>query len=215
MWIFRSDLVPRRLLRGKRSQKRDLWFGMPLKRKVFIKHMNVLEWFGYRCDCADEYNPTYYCFESYGSKNDCPRSILTLKRLLVWLYLEEGNVWLWMWLLRSDFASLMTANRTLAPKITALKDLALKSTAFKAIAQYMTSRLIPRCPSPCQMSCPRVWIVVGYWVTTLRLPHTQLFHHYDEGLMCPVLIVNMRYYMLWGERLTLPASTSAFLPTVW
>ncbi len=34
----------------------------------------------------------------------------------------------------------MTANRTLAPKITALKDLALKRTAFKAIAQYMTSK---------------------------------------------------------------------------
>ncbi len=43
------------------------------------------------------------------------KSILTLKRLLVWLYREEGKVWLWMWLLRSDFASLMTANRTLAP----------------------------------------------------------------------------------------------------
>jgi hypothetical protein len=42
-------------------------------------------------------------------------------------------------LLRSDFASFMTANRTLTPKITAWKDLALKSTAFKAIAQYMTS----------------------------------------------------------------------------
>ncbi len=89
------------------------------KSKVFIKHMNVLEWFGYRCDCADEYNPTHcyesptycyatyptYCFESNGSKNDCSRSILTLKKLLVWLYLEEGRVRLWMWLLRSDFAS--------------------------------------------------------------------------------------------------------------
>ncbi len=109
MWMFRSDLVPRkRLLWRKRSQKRDLWLGMPLKRKVFIKHMNDLEWFGYRCDCADEYNQTFYCFESYGSKNDCSRSILTFKRLLVWLYLEEGKVWFWMWLLRSDFASLMT-----------------------------------------------------------------------------------------------------------
>ncbi len=119
--------------------KRLFWIGMALKRKALIPHMNVLEWFGYRCDCADEYNPTIYCFESYGSKNDCSRSILTLKRLFVWLYLEEGKVWLWMWLLRSDFASLMTAHRTLAPKITAFKGLALKSTAFKAIAQYMTS----------------------------------------------------------------------------
>jgi hypothetical protein len=41
---------------------------------------------------ADEYNPTFYCFESCDSENDCSRSILTLKRLLVWLYLEEGKV---------------------------------------------------------------------------------------------------------------------------
>ncbi len=90
---------------------------------------------------------------------------LTLKRLLVWLYLEEGKVWLWMWLLRSDFASLMTANRTLAPKITALKDLALKSNAFKAIAQYMTSEDLFRHKfDRLGVYWHHKWLLSGMWI---------------------------------------------------
>jgi hypothetical protein len=57
--------------------KRLFWIGMALKRKALEAFICAVVFI-----CADEYNPTFYFFESYGSKNDCSRSI----------YLD-GSIW--------------------------------------------------------------------------------------------------------------------------